>query len=112
MSDDAAPPSGDRALILGRVDADGVAILRKRDAVAEVEAGVVRPLRQGQPITGEVLRLTPTADEPRLCDVKVELPAPTQPARHGPPKVATTAYRDGWDAIFGVPAGARDRDAN
>lgn len=98
-------------------DGEGVHVLRARDEV--VEAGELRALREGAPITGEVVTLRPREDAPRICDVtesfvpprpaaaKAE-PLPTGPkakalpaTRKGPAQVATDAYREGWDDIFG-----------
>jgi hypothetical protein len=68
----------------------------------------VRPLREGAPIAGEVVRLTPRKEFPLLCDVTTELSLP-EPAkdvalpavsRTGPAQVATERYRQNWDQIF------------
>lgn len=104
--DDAKKPGGDRAFVLGETsDKKGLAVLRQRADDAPVEAGVVRALREGEPITGEVVSLTPQKDEPRLCDVKVHLdarPKPEAAGHKGPPRVASEQYRDGWDRLFGA----------
>lgn len=112
------PPSSDVALIHGVApDGDGFQILRAREN--RVELGVVRPLREGAPITGEVVTLRPRANFPALCDVethyKPALPqaaqtdtteptAPLLAARTGPAQVATDDYRRNWDAIWSKPA--------
>ena len=95
-------PVGDVAFVLGR-DVNGTHILRRRSAEAPVEAGVLRPLREGKPIDGEVVTLTPRSEGPLLFDVKSELPDPRapRPAGDGPAQVATDAYRKGWEAIWG-----------
>ena len=114
----AVPPAPtDVALIHGVApDGDGFQILRARDN--RLELGVVRPLREGAPITGEVVTLRPRPNFPALCDVethyKPELPAarsaaadPSPPmlaARTGPAQVATDEYRRNWDAIWSRPA--------
>jgi hypothetical protein len=102
---DDAPKSPDIALIHGKTpDGEGLRILRKRDD--RLEIGDVRPLKQGVPIAGEVVSLTPRPEFPLLCDVKVELPAPAptdgmaRAERHGPAQVATDRYRDNWDRIW------------
>lgn len=112
VSDD-VPEKGprDRALILGELaEQKGLAILRQRDENAPVEAGVVRKVREGEPIVGELVSLTPAAESSRdlpLCDVKVHvdtraLTGDARPAAHkGPPRVASESYRSGWDALFG-----------
>jgi hypothetical protein len=77
-----------------------VAVLRQRGEGAPIEAGVVRPMKEGQPITGELVTLKPTAEDARLCDVEVHHDA--RPKTHkGPSRVATDEYREGWDQIFG-----------
>lgn len=99
------PGSEDTALICG-VSKDGsVHILRKR--ADGVEAGVVRPLQEGKPITGEVVSLKRRPEHPLLCDVTVEYnggetaPEPAPKARSNKPaKVASDAYRNNWNAIW------------
>ncbi len=84
-------------------DGQGVDIIRKRGE--RIEAGMVRRLEQGKPIHGEVVRLHPREKFPLVCDVEVEVAAPTQqdaPASaSGPAQVATETYRKNWDAIYG-----------
>ena len=100
------PPSGDKALVLGKVGDKGFAIVRKRSDDAPLEAGVVRPMREGEPIHGELVSLTRATDEAPVFDVKVHYdgrPKPTTDTastRKGPARVASEAFRDGWDAVF------------
>lgn len=95
----------DVALIHGKTpDGEGLNILRRRND--RLEFGAVHPLKHGVPITGEVVTLTPRKDCPLLCDVKVELAAPSAasdtaaPAQKGPAQVATASYRENWDRIW------------
>jgi hypothetical protein len=112
-----APPQED-VVILGPPTADGagVQVLRARDE--KVEVGELRALEEGRPIHGEVVTLAPRKDNPRVCDVKdsYRAPAATGPAlaltHKGPAKVATEAYRDGWDEIFGKKPPAPPSAAN
>jgi hypothetical protein len=78
-------------------------------------------MKDGAPIHGEVVRLTPREGAPGVCDVEVSY-APPSPARaaspqgapsrgKGPPKVATDGYREGWDEIFGKRAEAQTTSA-
>jgi len=111
-----SPPSSDVALIHGVApDGEGLHILRAREN--RLELGVARPLREGAPITGEVVTLRPRPSFPALCDVethyKPTLPAapeatpaaaPALAARTGPAQVATDEYRRNWDAIWSKPA--------
>ena len=91
------------AFVFGR-DENGMHILRRRSEEAPVEAGVLRPLREGKPIDGEVISLIPRQEAPQLFDVKTELPDPragNRTSSEGPAQVATDAYRRGWDAVWG-----------
>jgi hypothetical protein len=104
------PPSPpDIALIHGVTPDGGFQILRAREN--RLELGAVRPLREGVPITGEVVKLRPRENCPILCDVEVQLAAKELPkdrqvpaleanARSGPAQVATDQYRKNWDAIW------------
>lgn len=115
QSNDAKPEGGgsqDVALIHG-VNAEGdLQILRKREN--RLELGAVRALREGAPIHGEVVRLTPRKGFPLLCDVETTFqpPAPPPPPtgdtaglRKGPAQVATEEYRRNWDLIWDQRAG-------
>jgi hypothetical protein len=90
-------------------DGEGVRVLRARDN--RLEAGEVRPLKEGQPLlAGEVVKLAPRGTS-RVCDVEVLAKIGAKsgksagtPAQIGPAQVATRAYRDSWDRIFGEPA--------
>jgi hypothetical protein len=95
------PPLGDIAFVWGK-NADGVHILRRRDENAPVEAGLLQPLVEGKPITGELISMRPREDMPFVYDVKSELPAPEQRSSGRPSQVATDSYRKGWDAIWGA----------
>lgn len=93
-------------------DGEGARVLRARPG--RLEAGEVRALRSGQPLTpgGEVVRLAQRPGVPDAFDVKVEYqvpaaPEPTGRGTAGPPQIATRAYRESWDRTF--PAvGRRD----
>jgi hypothetical protein len=104
------PPTGDIALVFGKNE-QGVHILRRRDENAPIEAGLLQPLVEGRPITGELISMKQRADAPFLYDVKSEM-APTegQESRSpGPSQVATDSYRKGWDAIWGDRRGSSSR---
>ncbi|HTA93161.1 MAG TPA: hypothetical protein VK745_26465 [Polyangiaceae bacterium] len=110
----AVPASPDVALIHG-VSPDGsLHILRAREN--RLELGAIRPLREGVPITGEVVKLRPRENCPVVCDVEVQLKAqqlpsdcqvpatPANLAHSGPAQVATDEYRKNWDAIWSAPS--------
>ncbi len=89
-------------MLLGPPTADGggVHVIRARDE--RIETGELRALQQGRPIVGDIVTLRPRESNPRVCDVTDSFSAPTAQLGHkGPAKVATNAYRDGWDEIFG-----------
>jgi len=105
MPDDApAPKPPTDVVILGGPtnDGEGVRVMRVRDE--SVGLGEVRPMKDGVPIAGEVVKLRPRETAPAVCDVEVLHPAPA-PARtgSGPAKVASDAYRDNWDRVFRAP---------
>lgn len=95
----------DIALVFDRTeDREGFHVLRRRAEDQPVELGTIRPLREGEPIDGEVVSLKPRKDAPFVCDVKVQIDT-RRPTADGPAQVASEAYRAGWDAIFsGHPA--------
>ncbi len=110
--DKAKPPepnsdAGD-VVVLGDTAADGKSVGVVRFRGGGVEVGRVAPLEEGRPIVGEVVKLTPRAETPRVCDVTVEYsPSETRTAperiaatRHGPAQVASAAYRENWDRIW------------
>jgi len=98
-------------------DGKGARILRSRDG--NLEAGEVRPVKDGQSLQGgELVRLEPRADAPFVCDVHVlhearrpeSSPSPVasavEPAGR-PAQVATRDYRVNWDRVFGAPKSAK-----
>ena len=107
----ASPAAPDVALIHGVTpDGEGLRILRARGD--RLELGAVRPLREGAPITGEVVTLRPRPSFPALCDVETHFKPPEATSdrkesppsavlqRTGPAQVATDDYRRNWDAIW------------
>jgi hypothetical protein len=93
-------PLKDVAAICGKDDR-GVHILRRRSDDGPIEAGIVQPLEEGKPITGEVISLEQREDLPFLFNVTTELAAASARESSGPAQVATDSYRRGWDAIWG-----------
>ena len=77
--------------------------LRAREE--KIETGELRALA-GRPSRSpaRLSRSSPRKDNPRVCDVtdSYQPPAHHKAHRHkGPANVATEAYRDGWDEVFG-----------
>lgn len=97
----------DLALVVGpTADEEGFHVLRRRSEDAPVEMGTVRPMKEGEPIDGEVVSMRPRKDVPYVYDVKTVMPdrKPRGERRltsDGPPQVATEDYRRGWDKIWG-----------
>lgn len=99
----------DQALVFG-VDPERQEALVLRRRGNDVEAGVVRPLKEGRPILGDVVRLKPRPEFPPLCDVEtlVRHPDPAPRRSPGPPMGSTEAYRRGWEQVFGARPAASD----
>jgi hypothetical protein len=114
MAEDASKDADgkfDVVMVHGKTDdGEGAKVLRARPG--RLDAGEVRPLRDGKPIAskGEIVRLEKRQDTP-LYDVHVEhtlgeaQEAP-RGAHHGPAQVATQSYRESWERIFGGPRDA------
>jgi hypothetical protein len=105
-------PPLDVVLLQGTTeDGAGVRIVRARED--RIEAGEVRPLVEGKPlVSGEIVKLAPRKDMPQVCDVEVlakvgaaEKADDSTPTHgHGPAQVATAAYRESWERVFGRAA--------
>lgn len=94
----------DVVLVYGRSDdGQGYDVLRQRGD--EIHAATMRPLAEGRPIHGEVVRLEPREDSPVLFDVEIQHEAPSSPGR--PAQVATDRYRRGWESIWANKDDAR-----
>lgn len=93
-------------------DGEGVNVVRKRGD--EISLGVVRPLEEGKPIVGDVVKLKPREEHPALFDVETELALPKpQRTSAGPSRVANSSYRKGWDSLWGGQRrGGRRRKPN
>jgi hypothetical protein len=117
MADDAKTPSDDVVLVGGPTeDGEGAKVLRLREE--RVETGEVRPLKDGQPLVGgEIVKLA-RRGKSRLCDVEVlaKVGKADEGAEHrtgpGPAQVATRAYRESWERIFGRAEESAERVLN
>lgn len=91
------PDGSDVVLVYGQSeDGRSYGVVRQRNG--EIEAGLMRPLDEGKPIHGEVVRLTPRGEAPFLFDVEVQ--HETRVSKGRPAKVATEQYRKGWESIW------------
>lgn len=97
-------------VLLGPPTADGAGVHVIRAREERIETGELRALQEGKPIAGEVLTLRPREENPRVCDVTGTYTPPS--VQKGPAKVASQAYRDGWDEIFGARAGEHEPKPN
>lgn len=108
-----AGASEDVVLLCGRTeDGAGLDVIRKRGEL--LQRGVVRPLEDGKPIHGEVVKLEQRGNTP-LFDVTVHCATSPvhadEPAlndtsgvtRGHPARVASEDYRRNWDAIWKRP---------
>jgi hypothetical protein len=93
----AASTETDMVLVYGQSeDGQRYGVIRQRGA--EIQAGTMRPLQEGKPILGEVVRLKPREESPALFDVEVQHQGSS--ARGRPAKVASEDYRRGWESIW------------
>jgi hypothetical protein len=93
-------------------DEKGARFVRARNG--QLQAGEVRPLAEGQSLSGqELVRMHPRAEMPNLCDIEVIHPA-EKPMRdtQGPAQVASERYRRNWDVTFGAQRANGKRVAN
>ena len=109
----------DLVLVHSATDDGGVNVLRARDE--RLEVGTMRPLEDGRPIQGEVVKLKQRPEMPNLFDAETQfvseaapttdtaakapqsLPARTTDTRGtsaGPAQVASDTYRKNWDTIW------------
>lgn len=74
----------------------------------QLEYGRLRPLRDGVPITGEVVTVEKQPDGRYSFTTEWTPEGATVDAgsHGGPARVATAAFRDGWDRVFGGKVGS------
>lgn len=97
-------PPRDQLYVHSQSEHGGYRVLRSRED--RVEVGELRSVREGQAIVGELVKLTPTEEHDAVFDVEVLMEAPqpkASPKRShaGPARVASNAFRSGWDRVFG-----------
>jgi hypothetical protein len=81
---------------LDRIVAVGPLVSEKRRLVLRetetgLSTGTLGPVQQGKPMV----------EGAELLDIDYKTGCVTVLYRHGPAQVATKAYRNGWDAVFG-----------
>ncbi len=98
--DESSKDPRDRLYVHSQSEHGGYRVVRSRDD--RVEVGELRSVREGQPIVGELVKLTPTEEHDAVFDVEVLMEAPQPKTEHaGPVRVSSAAYRTGWDRVFG-----------
>lgn len=104
--DPAPPPKEDVVFVHGPAEGgEGLRVIRKRDD--SIELGEIRAAKEGRPIHGDLVRLKQRKEHDRLFDVETivsrdETDQQRLPGHAGPAQVATDAYRENWEAIFGA----------
>ena len=106
MSEDDRHPDKPRDVLFvhSKSDNGDVNVVRKRDE--RIEIGRMRPVVEGKPLSGEVVRLERRAEHERLFDVEVVYDGRAteqgggRATSDGPPQVASPAYRENWARIF------------
>jgi hypothetical protein len=67
--------------------------------------GIMRPIREGEPLTGHVVTIEPKDPQNGIYRVTGDLTIPSphaaQMSRGKPAKVSTEAFRTGWENVFG-----------
>ncbi len=109
-----ASPPRDVLFVCGEGETGDYGVIRQR--AEQLEVGRIRPIKDGQPLAGELLRLEQRKEHARLFDVEViHDTTPRRATSAGPAQVATKAYREQWDRIFGAVSPAPlpgDREIN
>jgi hypothetical protein len=105
MSSEAPPPKQDVLFVHSPADqGEGFRVIRKREDT--IELGEIRPVQEGRPIHGDLVKLKPRKEHDQLFDVEVlatrEEMQPSALGHAGPAQVASDAYRTNWEAIFGA----------
>jgi hypothetical protein len=110
VKDDSKPCSHDHVIALAPPNERGEQRVLRARADGRVCAGALVPMRDGRPFPAgaEVVQLSDAKGRTAHATTLYTAPSPAA-ARGGPAKVATTAYREGWDQVFGTkeaPPGA------
>jgi hypothetical protein len=83
---------------------DGIRVIRKRDDA--IELGELRPVREGQPIHGEVVRLTQREESALLFDCEVLVQKPALP--EAKPAAAAPSAREASSGAKDASSGANE----
>lgn len=75
-----------------------------KEGPKEIVLGEIRPVKEGEPILGDVVRLDRKGDSNVFgVETILENPMKPEPQSGGrrPPMVSSEAYREGWERVFG-----------
>ena len=88
-------------------DGKGIRVIRAREDA--LECAEIRPVVEGEPLKGDLVRLKRRQEHSRLFDVETVFSQepPRQATLKGPARVTTHSFREGWDTVF---AGARKKE--
>lgn len=102
MDDEAGPKKRDVLFVHGPTeDGAGARVIRSREGAIEV--GELRAVKEGAPLMGgDVVKLEPRPESPRLFNVDVQYRVESTPGHAGPARVSSAVYRRNWDAVFGA----------
>jgi hypothetical protein len=97
-----ACPSGDE-LKVGPDMGGQVRPFVRHTADHEIKFGVMRPVAEGEPLTGNEFMVEPKDPEHGIYSVKqLDLPKPGSGMAHSGPALANSReFKDGWERTFG-----------
>lgn len=104
--------------ILGPKTPSGHKVVRVKgdqEGPKEVLFGEIRPVKDGEPIFGDMVRLDRKGDSNVYgVETLLENPMKPEPPRGGkrPPMVSSEAYREGWERVFGSKPPKADDTVN
>ncbi len=85
-------------------DGESCSVLRKRGN--KLEAGVVRPMKEGRPIEGDVVKLRPIPEVPLLFNVEVQY---SSRGEEGPAETTDAASKESAEIQEPVHAESREK---
>lgn len=98
-------------VVIADADPESRDVTVVRPTAEGVVTAVLKPVKSGEPLMGDLVRLEPLPRIPVLARMRTVLRHPDAPALRGPsddespaPRTflgSTDAYRRGWEAVFG-----------
>ncbi|MBP7126802.1 hypothetical protein KBD49_10610 [Myxococcota bacterium] len=112
-------------VVIAKADPESRDVTVVRPTPEGVVTAVLKPVKSGEPLMGDLVRLEPLPRMPILARMRTVLRHPDAPAPRGPSDDespvsrtflgSTDAYRRGWEAVFGTKRddrGPEDPDVN